>query len=305
MLDTPTPLGCQVLLASGELERRAEQAWARLADCTLCPCQCHANRLQGKLGVCRTGALARVAEYFPHHGEERVLSGSAGSGTVFFSRCNQHCIFCQNAEISQADAGRLVEPAELAGVFLELQARACHNINLVTPSHVVPQILAALVIAARAGLNLPVVFNTGGYDSLDTLRLLDGVIDIYLPDMKFNDASIARQLSGSKDYPAVNRAAVREMQRQVGTLALDADGLARRGLIIRHLVLPNQQAGTRGILRFISAELSPDTALNLMDQYHPAYRSAAIAAINRPVRSDEVQKAFVEARAAGLHNFLN
>ncbi len=297
--------GYQKLLAAGELENRATLAWSQMADCALCPWQCHVNRLAGKVGVCRAGTLARVASYRPHMQEESVLSGTGGSGTVFFNRCNQHCIFCQNADISQTDNGDPLETKQLAAIFLELQAQGCHNINLVTPTHYIPKILAAVLVAARAGLSVPLVYNTGGYDSLAGLKLLDGVIDIYLPDMKFSDVHTSKQLSGSKNYPAINQAAVLEMQRQVGDLKVDAAGVAQRGLIIRHLVLPNQLAGTRAIMQFIGAEISPDASVHIMDQYHPAYHSAAIAALNRPPQSAELQKALTEAYAAGLHNLLH
>jgi putative pyruvate formate lyase activating enzyme len=302
---SPSVSAYQKLLATGELEERAAQAWASLADCTLCPWECHVNRLDGKMGVCKAGSLARVASYGPHHGEEKVLSGTAGSGTVFFSRCNQHCIFCQNAEISQADAGEALDADQLAGVFLNLQSRGCHNINLVTPTHLVAQILAALLLAVRAGLHIPLVYNTGGYDKLETLRLLDGLVDIYLPDMKFNDVQTAKQLTGCKNYPAINRAAVQEMYRQVGNLRVDEAGIAQHGLIIRHLVMPNSLAGTRGIMQYISSEISPDAYVNIMDQYHPAYRSAAVAALNRPIESTELQKACAEARAVNLLHILS
>ena len=234
------------LVESGALAERVERAYALLENCMLCPRGCKVNRRAGKLGVCRSGERARVASFGPHHGEERPLSGRRGSGTVFFARCNLRCVYCQNSEISQDDCGGEVEPEELARIFLDIQAAGCHNLNLVSPTHVLPPILAALLIAARAGLRLPVVYNTGGYDALPALELLDGVIDIYMPDMKYANSKTAHQYSGAKDYPRVNREAVKEMHRQVGDLALDADGLAVRGLLVRHLVLPNRLAGTKG-----------------------------------------------------------
>jgi putative pyruvate formate lyase activating enzyme len=293
------------LLESGELEQRASWAWEELRCCELCPWKCRINRLEGKTGVCRTAQMTRVASYTPHFGEERVLSGTRGSGTVFFSRCTQRCVFCQNAEISQADAGEPVSAEELAAIFLDLQAKGCHNINLVTPSHLIPQILAALLIAARNGLHLPLVYNTGGYDLPSALRLLEAVIDIYLPDLKYGDPQSAHQLSGCKDYVAQNQAAVIEMQRQVGPLVLDQDGLARRGLIARHLVLPNGLGGTRKVMQFLSQEISADTAVSLLDSYHPDHKSAAFPAIHRAVTPAEMRKAAAEAQAAGLHNFLH
>lgn len=293
------------LLESGELERRAAAAQALLGHCAICPWNCKSNRLAGKRGVCLSGSLARVASFGPHHGEERVLSGWRGSGAVFFSRCNLRCIFCQNSEISQADEGPEVTAAELAEIFLRLQEQGCHNLNLVSPSHVAPQILNALAIAARQGLRLPLVYNSGGFDGLEMLRLLDGIVDIYLPDMKFSDPRSAHMLTGCKHYPAANRAAVAEMHRQVGQLVLDEDGLAVRGLIVRHLVLPNGLAGTRATVQFLAGEVSPEVCLNVMDQYRPSYKSAAVAAINRPVQAGEARAALEMARAAGLRRFVH
>lgn len=288
------------LARTGELSRRVEQANSMLETCSLCPQACKARRRAGKLGVCRTGERARVASFFPHHGEEPALSGWNGSGTVFFAGCNLRCVFCQNWDISQANQGRELEPDGLAEAFLRLQEMGCHNINLVSPSHVVPQVLAAVEIAARAGLRLPLVYNTGGYDSLEALALLDGVIDLYLPDMKYADARTAHLYSGARHYPRVNQAAVKEMYRQVGDLTLDENGLAARGLIVRHLILPNRLAGTREIVRFLAEQVSPRTCLNLMGQYHPAHKAAAFPALNRPIRAEEAAQALNLALAAGL-----
>ena len=247
------------LLRSGELVQRAEEARRHLSICDVCAWRCPVNRLAGQLGVCRTGALARVYSYGPHLGEEDPLRGWRGSGTIFFSRCNLRCQYCQNHEISQTDAGNLVDDRDLAAIMLELQSYGCHNINLVSPSHVVPQILAAVALAAQAGLRIPLVYNTGGYDSLEMLRLLDGVVDIYMPDMKYSDAANALRYSRAKDYPVINRLAVREMHRQVGDLVLDENGLAVRGLLVRHLVLPGGLAGTREIVHFLAEEISENT----------------------------------------------
>ena len=227
------------LLRSGELERRAAEAYARLEACDICARECGANRCLGaeKAG-CHTGDRAIVASYGPHLGEEKPIVGRGGSGTVFFTWCNLRCQFCQNADISQGGQGQAVEPEELAAMMLSLQSSGCHNINLVSPSHVVPQILLGLLVAAQAGLRLPLVYNSGGYDSLRTLALLDGVVDIYMPDMKYADPEVGYRYSQVRDYPQVNQAAVREMQRQVGDLAIGRDGIARRGLLVRHLVLP-------------------------------------------------------------------
>lgn len=288
------------LARSGELSRRVEQAYAMLENCSLCPQGCKARRRAGKLGVCRTGKRARVADFFPHYGEEPALSGRNGSGTVFFAGCNLRCVFCQNWDISQANQGREMEPDGLAEIFLRLQEMGCHNINLVSPSHVVPQVLAAVEIAARAGLRLPLVYNTGGYDSLEALALLDGVIDLYLPDMKYADARNAHLYSGTRHYPQVNQAAVKEMYRQVGNLTLDENGLAARGLLVRHLILPNRLAGTREIVRFLAEQVSPRTCLNLMGQYHPAHKATAFPALNRPIRAEEAAQALQLALAAGL-----
>ena len=289
------------LLRSNELQSRAEQAHAHLEKCDLCAWGCRANRLAGLRGVCLTGAKARLASYAPHMGEEAPLSGWRGSGTIFFAHCNMRCQYCQNYDISQADAGSLVEPHELAQVMLELQDLGCHNINLVSPSHVIPQILAALLVAAQAGLRLPLVFNTGGYDTLETLRLLDGVIDIYMPDMKYASQQIARSYSKIPHYPEVNQAAVKEMHRQVGDLVIDERGLAQRGLLVRHLVLPNGLAGTAEIARFLAQEISPDTYLNIMDQYRPAFNARQFPKVNRPINRQEYQEAVRLAQEAGLH----
>ncbi|MGB9800481.1 MAG: radical SAM protein [Thermanaerothrix sp.] len=289
------------LLASGELKRRVELAYAHLEACDLCAWACGVNRRAGRLGVCRTGEKAKVSSYGPHFGEEAPLRGWRGSGTIFFTRCNLRCQYCQNYEISQTDEGQEVEPEELAEIMLRLQHLGCHNINLVSPSHVVAQILAAVLIAAQAGLRLPLVYNTGGYDSMESLRLLDGVIDIYMPDMKYADPEIAKRYSRIPNYPQVNQAAVREMHRQVGDLQLDANGIAVRGLLVRHLVLPNNLAGTEQIVRFLAQEISPNTYLNIMDQYYPTYRAHLYPEINRRITAEEYQQAVEAAHLAGLH----
>lgn len=291
------------LLHSGELQRRVVAASEHLAACDVCARVCRVNRLAGERGICRTGERARVSSYGPHLGEENPLRGWRGSGTIFFTRCNLHCQYCQNWDISQTDAGEEVEAEELAAIMLELQSYGCHNINLVSPSHVVPQILAALLVAARAGLLLPLVYNTGGYDSLEMLRLLDGVVDIYMPDMKYGDSAIARRYSLVRDYVKVNQAAVREMHRQVGDLQLDERGLALRGLLVRHLVLPNQLAGTAQVVRFLAEEISKDTYLNLMDQYRPEYLASRYPPLNRRITPQEYQHALALAQKAGLHRF--
>jgi putative pyruvate formate lyase activating enzyme len=286
---------------SGELAQRAMMALDRLASCDLCARYCHVDRLATTKGaVCRTGRWARVASYGPHHGEERPLSGWRGSGTIFFAWCSLRCVFCQNWEISQRGAGSEVDAVRLATMMLELQAMGCHNVNLVTPSHVVAQILEALVIAAGAGLRIPLVYNTGGYDSPEALALLDGIVDIYMPDMKYGDSDLAHRYSHVRDYVAVNRRAVREMHRQVGDLVLDENSLAVRGLLVRHLVLPEDIAGTDEVLAWIAAELSPDTYLNLMDQYRPCYRASENPPLGRRLTGAEYRRARELAARHGL-----
>jgi putative pyruvate formate lyase activating enzyme len=297
------PPGYIHLHQQSELGKRAAQAHAILSDCIGCAWECHVDRLAGEYGECLTGAKARVASYGPHMGEEDPLRGWRGSGTIFFSRCNMHCIFCQNYDISGADAGMEVEPEQLAEIMLELQTHGCHNINLVSPSHVVPQLIASVYIAAQGGLNIPLVFNTGGYDSLASLHLLDGIIDIYMPDMKYADEEVAQRYSGTSAYPQANKVAVKEMHRQVGDLVLDDQGLAVQGLLVRHLVLPNQAAGTAEIARFLSEEISTNTYLNIMDQYHPAHQANFHPEINRPATRQEYREAIEASQKAGLKRF--
>ena len=289
------------LLDSGELDERARIASRHLERCDLCARSCGVNRKESVRGAaCGTGEHARVDAAFPHRGEEACLSGWAGSGTVFFSFCNLRCLYCQNGEISWRGAGRDLSPEELAEAMLALQGAGCHNLNLVSPSHVVAPILAALAIAARRGLGLPLVYNTGGYDSPEALALLDGVVDIYMPDLKYGDDEAARRYSGVRDYVAVNRTAVLEMHRQVGDLVLDADGIARRGLLVRHLVLPGGLSGTEEVLRFVAAELSPDTWVNLMGQYRPCLEAPGIPALARRPTGAELSAAADAARRLGL-----
>ncbi|WP_455202590.1 radical SAM protein [Kaarinaea lacus] len=294
------------LLHNGQLANRVKQAYQHLEDCDLCARYCHMNRKQTTRGaVCRTGELAVVNSYGPHHGEENPLRGWNGSGTIFFSGCSLRCVFCQNWDISQKGAGRKTTPEELADMMLTLQQQGCHNINFVTPSHVVAQIIAAVAIAAPKGLRLPLVYNTGGYDSLEALKLLDGIIDIYMPDMKYGDSRLARQYSKVRDYTEVNFAAVNEMHRQVGDLMLDDQGVALRGLLVRHLVLPNNVAGTKQVLQFLASEISSNTYINIMDQYHPCYRADDYPALDRPVTLQEYQHAIEAAHYAGLERLDN
>jgi putative pyruvate formate lyase activating enzyme len=288
------------LYHSGELRGRVERARAILKDCRLCPRGCRVDRLHGETGVCRTTSESVVSSYGPHFGEEAPLVGRYGSGTIFFAHCNLGCLFCQNYSISQLGQGRVATTGELAKMMISLQERGCHNINLVTPTHVIPQIVAALEVAVGLGLSIPIVYNCGGYESVETLELLDGIIDIYMPDMKYSDERNARRFSGIRDYPAVNRAAAKEMHRQVGDLQVDELGVARRGLLVRHLVLPNRIAGTEGVVRFISQEISTDTYLNVMAQYHPARYALKIPALSRPLQREEFLEAVNLARDYGL-----
>ena len=257
-----------------------------------------------KFAVCRSGRYARISSYFPHFGEEDCLRGTRGSGTIFFSGCNLRCVFCQNFEISWQLEGDITPPGKLAAMMLALEARGCHNINLVTPEHVVPQILEGLLIAVEGGLRLPLVYNTSAYDSLDSLELMDGVVDIYMPDFKFWDAEMARRYIRAPNYPEAARRAIREMHRQVGPLVLDENGVALRGLLVRHLVMPGQIAGTREILNWIAQELGPHTYVNVMPQYYPAGKVSARehAEINRSITLQEFQQALDLAGEAGLRH---
>ncbi|MBI3950242.1 MAG: radical SAM protein [Acidobacteria bacterium] len=290
------------LYESGELPVRVEQALALLQSCQACPRDCKVNRLEDKRAVCHTGRYAIVSSCGPHHGEEDCLRGWNGSGTIFFSMCNLRCQFCQNWDISQLGHGREVRPEELAAMMLELQAGGCHNINFVTPEHVVPQILEALPIAIERGLRLPIVYNTSAYDSLESLRLMDGVVDIYMPDFKFWDPKLSLLYVKAQDYPEAARRAIKEMRRQVGDLVLDEHGLARRGLLVRHLVMPGGVAGTREIMRFIAQEISPHTYVNLMGQYDPAGKVSRdqYAEINRRLTQEEYESAVRLAHEEGV-----
>lgn len=287
---------------SGDLVRRVHTAFQHLSSCDVCPLHCGVDRTAGELGVCQTGLKAQVSSFGPHPGEERPISGWRGSGTIFFSRCNLRCIYCQNADISQLSFGKKYDAVGLAGIMLNLQAMGCHNINLVSPSHVVPQILAAVMEAANRGLHLPLVYNTGGYDSLEMLALLDGVVDIYMPDMKYGDVETALRYSRIPKYPKINQQAVLEMYRQVGDLQVDADGIARRGLLVRHLVLPNNKANSDIILRFLAEQVSKKVYLNLMAQYHPAYLADSVPDLNRRITRQEYQQVISLAKEAGLAN---
>ena len=289
------------LLRSGELKRRVEEAHSMLEECRLCGRECRVNRLESVKGaVCRTGEKAVVSSFNAHFGEEAPLVGQNGSGTIFFTNCNLKCQFCQNYQISQLAEGREDSPEEIAAMMLHLQSQGCHNINFVSPTHVIPQIMAALLIAAEKGLQVPLVHNTGGYDSLEALRLLDGIVDIYMPDMKYADEKVGRRYSKVKEYPQVNQAAVREMHRQVGDLVMDEQGVALQGLLIRHLILPNGLAGTAEIAKFLAEEISPETFLNVMSQYRPMHKAHEYPRINRRPTMEELQEAVTLAHEAGL-----
>ena len=290
------------LYESGEIPRRVERALELLQSCTACPRRCRVDRLADKFAVCRTGRYAIVSSYGPHHGEEDCLRGRGGSGTIFIAGCNLRCVFCQNFDISWQVRGTPAPPEKLARMMLELQAEGCHNINFVTPEHVVPQIIEALPHAIAGGLRLPIVYNTSAYDSMESLELMDGVVDIYMPDFKYWDRENARKYSRAPDYPEVARRTIKEMFRQVGDLVMNARGVAQRGLLIRHLVMPDNIAGTGDVMRWIATELSPTTYVNLMPQYYPAGKVSRteFAQINRRVTPAEFEQALDEARRAGL-----
>ncbi|MBN1947098.1 MAG: radical SAM protein [Bradymonadales bacterium] len=289
------------LHARGELGERADRARSLLAGCTLCPRRCGVDRLAGERGVCLVGPEAEIASAGPHFGEESPLVGRCGSGTIFFSSCNLRCVFCQNYDISQEMRGQTVSAESLGRVMLGLQEQGCHNINFVTPSHQVPAILAGLVEAVDMGLRVPLVYNTSGYDSVETLQLLDGVFDIYMPDLKTLSHEAAERYCRAKDYPEVVKAALKEMHRQVGDLELDEDGIALRGILLRHLVMPGGVATTREALRFVHDEISPDTYVNIMAQYHPEGEAPRFEEIDRPISTREYQEALTMAAEVGMH----
>ncbi len=274
-----------------ELKHRAERAYESYKSCEICPWRCRVDRFSlKKKGVCRSGSRPMVSSYNLHHGEEPPISGSRGSGTIFFTNCTLRCVYCQNYPISQLGAGKVYTHGELADMMLYLQRKGAHNINFVTPTHFVPSILKALVIAVEKGFRLPLVYNTSGYERVGTLRLLDGIVDIYLPDIKYSSDLMAKKYSRAKDYVRYNREALKEMFRQVGPLRLNREGVAVRGLLIRHLVLPNDIAGSEESLRFIAEELSPDVPISLMSQYFPAYKAKDIKELSRPILPEEYER---------------
>ncbi len=272
--------------------------------CTLCPRKCGANRAAGHTGICKETSAMRIASASPHFGEETCLVGTGGSGTVFFTGCSLGCVFCQNYHISALGEGRIISTSEAADIFVSLQDMGCINLNLVTPTHFVPSILEALDKAVKRGFNLPVVYNCGGYESVETLKALDGAIDIYMPDAKFMDSKTAERLARAPDYPAVCKAAIKEMHRQVGDLVLDEHGTAVRGLLVRHLVMPNGLAGSEELARFLAEEISKDTAINVMAQYRPCFKAHEFPDISRRPHIEEIKEAVETFRSAGLHRFM-
>jgi putative pyruvate formate lyase activating enzyme len=285
---------------NGSLEIKAQKAWDCLSSCRLCPRKCRINRLQGEVGFSRTGTRALVSSVAPHFGEESPLVGRGGSGTIFFAFCNLGCLFCQNYELSHGGEGVEISPETLARQMLHLQSLGCHNINWVTPTHVVPMLLKALLIAVPMGLHLPLVYNCGGYESLETLEWLDGVIDIYMPDFKFWDSAAARTLAQVEDYQTVACLALKAMHRQVDDLVLNEQGIAQRGLLLRHLVMPDRLGGTREIMSFVAREISPNTYVNIMDQYRPCGQAVKLPGLNRRIREEEYEEALKWAKEAGL-----
>jgi putative pyruvate formate lyase activating enzyme len=293
------------LYGEGKLDERIVRALDLMKECHLCPRRCGVNRFADEQGYCKTGRQARIASYNAHFGEEAPLVGSSGSGTIFFSSCNLLCSFCQNYEISHFAEGVEVEPNQLAAIMLRLQKNGCHNINVVTPTHVVPQILEGLKIAVENGLDLPLVYNTGGYDSVETLKILDGIVDIYMPDFKFWDEVWSERFCETPDYRERAQESLREMHRQVGDLELDERGIATRGLLVRHLVMPNDVAHTDKVMNFLASEISPNTYVNIMDQYRPCYRGKDDETINRRITVAEYETAIDYALKAGLKRLDN
>lgn len=284
-----------------ELKERRNKLYELLEACRLCPNECGTNRKLNYSGNCRSGYLPIVSSYFPHFGEEPPLVGRFGSGTIFFTNCNLDCKFCQNYDISHYGIGKEISIEDLASMMIYLQNRGCHNINFVTPTHFTPQIIDALIIARERGLEIPLVYNCGGYESVETLKLLDKIIDIYMPDIKYSSNENALKYSGISNYWDVVREAIKEMHKQVGDLVISTIGIAKRGLLIRHLVLPNDIAGSRKVLQFIANEISKDSYINIMDQYRPAYLANNFSELNRPIREREFVEIVNYAKEIGLH----
>lgn len=288
------------LYKTGELFTRIEALQKILEDCCLCPQNCRVNRLKGEKGVCRVGHLPMVSSYHAHFGEERPLVGHHGSGTIFLAFCNLKCLFCQNYDISHQGEGKEVSYEEMGSMMVSLMRQGCHNINFVTPSHQVSQIIASLPYAIEQGLEIPLVYNCGGYESVETIRLLDGIFDIYMPDFKYFDNAIAKKLSAASDYVERAKESIKEMHHEVGDLVIDTQGIAQRGLLVRHLVLPNGLAGTQGVMRFIAREISKNTYVNIMDQYRPCYKASEQLSMNRRITRDEYDEAIRITREEGI-----
>jgi putative pyruvate formate lyase activating enzyme len=286
----------------GTLTRIAKLTFQMLESCSLCPRKCKVNRLKGKTGFCKIALNPVVYSSLPHHGEEPPISGQAGSGTIFFSGCNMRCVYCQNYEFSQKIEGKISGPEELSDSMLKLQALGCHNINLVTPTHVMPQIIQALALAIPKGLAIPLVYNTGGYELAEIIKLLDGIVDIYLADMRYADNTMAQKFSSAADYVRFNQEAAEEMHKQAGIAEFDDTGVIKKGLIIRHLVLPNNISGTDKIMKFIAVNISKDTYISLMSQYTPYHEAAKRKEIGRRITQDEYMDAQNIMQGYGLHN---
>jgi putative pyruvate formate lyase activating enzyme len=287
------------LLPAGVLSEKVREAEEILKECALCPRECRVDRTSGERGFCRTGDKPFVSSWGPHFGEERPLVGRFGSGTIFFGNCNLGCLFCQNYSISHLGEGAEISFEKLADIMLALQRGGCHNINFVTPTHQMPMILRAVEIASAGGLKVPLVYNCGGYESLHSIKLLEGVVDIYMPDFKYIDPEMSLKYSYAEDYPEAAKAAIKEMHRQVGDLIIDK-GIALRGLLVRHLVLPEGVAGTAGVVKFIAEEISKDTYINIMDQYHPCFKAFDNPPLNRRITEGEFREAVKLALEAGL-----
>lgn len=286
-----------------ELDKRVKELYRLLHNCTLCPRGCGVNRLEDEKAYCRMGRQLMISSYGPHFGEEKELVGTHGSGTIFLTGCNLRCLYCQNYDISSFDNGYKIGVDEFSNIMLSLQRMGCHNINFVTPTHFTPQIIEAIALAKEKGLAAPLVYNCGGYEEVNTLRLLDGIIDIYMPDIKYGDTETAKKYSNAPDYPQVAKKAIKEMHRQVGDLVIDKHGIAQRGLLVRHLILPNGLAGTKKALHFIATEVSKDTYVNIMDQYRPCFKAANFSEINRMITMDEYHEAIRIAQDEKLRFF--
>ena len=289
------------LHTTGELQKRITLLTDILKSCELCPHRCHVNRLQGTLGICQAGAQLMLSSVFPHYGEEAPLVGSTGSGTIFLTHCNLRCSFCQNHDISQQGQGKAVSAEQLAHYMIDLQQRGCHNINFVTPTHYIPHIVASLPYAIDLGLHIPLVYNCGGYESLEILALLEGIIDIYMPDVKCADRKMAEKYTQAPDYPEVVKKVLQEMHKQVGDLQITREGIAVRGLLIRHLVMPHGLAGTQNLMHFIATQISLHSYVNIMGQYRPHYKAFDFPELNRPVSQQEYSEAIGYAKEEGLY----